>query len=121
MSDEIAFKIRDAFPPSTVDELVVQYLAGLNVDTDEEPEDIISVTKAILESAVPQAHHAAALRQLVAELAKEVQESAAKRVAHARPALLRLDNVVDMSKGGAMSNTIGFSEGVDLSSINKGK
>lgn len=121
MSDEVAFKIRDAFPPGTVDELVVQYLAGLNVDTDEEPEDIVYVTKTMLESAVPQAHHAGALRQLIAELAKEVQDSAAKRVAHARPKLQRLDNVIDMSKSGAMSNTIGFTEGVDLSSINKGK
>jgi hypothetical protein len=43
MLDEVAFKIRDAFPPGTVDELVVRhtYLAGLNVDTDEDPEDIL--------------------------------------------------------------------------------
>lgn len=121
MSDEVAFKIRDAFPLGTVDELVVQYLAGLNVDTDEEPEDVVAVTKAMLESAVPQAHHAGALKQLIAELAQEVRDSAAKRMVHSRPALQRLDNVIDMSKGGAMSNTIGFSEGVDLSSINKGK
>ena len=35
--------------------------------------------------------------------------------------LQRLDKVLDMSKAGAISNTIAFSEGVDLESINKGK
>ena len=35
--------------------------------------------------------------------------------------LQRLDKVLDMSKAGAMSNTIAFSEGVDFESINKGK
>lgn len=121
MPDEVAFKIRDAFPPGTVDELVVQYLAGLNVDTDEDPEDIVVVTKAILDSAVPHAQHSSARNQLAAELAADVRATASKRVMNARPTLQRLDNVIDMSKSGALSNTIGFSEGVDLSSINKGK
>lgn len=120
-SDEVAFKIRDAFPLGTIDELVVQYLAGLNVDPDEEPEDVIACTKAMLESAVPAAHHAGAVKRLVGELAKEVRDSAAKRSITARPTLQRLDNVIDMSKNGALSNTIGYGEAVDLSSINKGK
>ena len=37
------------------------------------------------------------------------------------PQLLKLDKVMEMSKAGAMSNTIAFSEGVDLESINKSK
>ena|ERR1700733_7372056 len=121
MSDEVAFKIRDAFPPGTVDEVVIRYLAGLNVDTDEDPEDVVAVTKAMLESAVPQVQHSSARDQLVAELAADVRTNASKRIMNARPTLQRLDNVIDMSKSGAMSNTIGFAEGVDLSSINKGK
>ena len=38
-----------------------------------------------------------------------------------RPKLMKLDKVVDLSKVGAISNTIGLGEGVDLESINKGK
>jgi hypothetical protein len=41
--------------------------------------------------------------------------------AQSGPKLQRLDKVLDMSKASAMSNTIAFSEGVDLESINKGK
>jgi len=41
--------------------------------------------------------------------------------AQSGPKLQRLDKVIGMSKAGAMSNTIAFSEGVDLESINKGK
>lgn len=35
--------------------------------------------------------------------------------------LVKLDKVLDMSKTGALSNTIAFAEGVDLESINKSK
>jgi ATP-binding cassette subfamily F protein 3 len=44
--------------------------------------------------------------------------------AQSSPKLQWLDKVLDMSKGckaSSMSNTIAFSEGVDLESINKGK
>jgi ATP-binding cassette subfamily F protein 3 len=34
---------------------------------------------------------------------------------------MKLDKVMDLSKAGAMSSTIGLGEGVDLESINKGK
>jgi ATP-binding cassette subfamily F protein 3 len=37
------------------------------------------------------------------------------------PKLQRLDKVLDMNKASAMSNTIAFSKGADLESINKGK
>lgn len=121
MSEEVAYTIRDAFPPGTLDELVVQYLAGLVEDPDEDPEDVIQVTQLMLQSAVPQQHFAAAVKELSATLAKDVQSRAESRSISARPMLQRLDNVVDMSKAGALSNTIGFAEGVDLSSINKGK
>lgn len=121
MSEEVAYTIRDAFPPGTIDELVVQYLAGLVEDPDEDPEDVIQVTQLMLQSAVPQKELASAVKQLSSTLAADVQARAVKRSIHARPTLQRLDNVVDMSKAGALSNTIGFSEGVDLSSINKGK
>ena len=119
MSDDVAFAIRDAFPSGTVEEVVVQYLSGLYEDPDEEPEDVLKLTKEMLESAVH--GHERELQRLIQQLTVEMQAKASVRSAQQRPTLMRLDNVVDMSKGGALSNTIGFNESVDLSSINKGK
>lgn len=119
MSTEVAFEIRDAFPPGTVEEILVQYLSGLFEDPDEEPDDIMQVMQDMLESAVD--GHEKELQVLLEQLRTEIQSKTSVASRQQRPALLRLDNVVDMSKAGALSNTIGFSEGVDLSSINKGK
>jgi ATP-binding cassette subfamily F protein 3 len=121
MSDEAAFKIRDAFPLGTIDEVVVQYLAGLVEDPDEDPADVIQVTHDMLRSAVSRKEFSSAVEQLASSLAADVRARAVKREIHVRPTLQRLDNVVEMSKAGALSNTIGFAEGVDLSSVNKGK
>lgn len=115
---EVAFEIRDAFGPGVVEEILVQYLAGLFDDPDEEPDDIMQVMHDMLESAVD--GHEEELQALLTQLSKEL-ESKTSTASQQRPALLRLDNVVDMSKAGALSSTIGFAEGVDLSSINKGK
>ena len=62
------------------------------------------------------------LEQLMASLTTLLQDQFIRREnSRSGPKLQRLDKVLDMSKTGAMSNTIAFSEGVDLESINKGK
>jgi ATP-binding cassette, subfamily F, member 3 len=118
MSD-VAFEIRDALPPGTIDEVVVQYLSGLYEDPDEEPDDVLKLTKEMLQSAVR--GHAQELQGLIQRLTERMQAKALTRSAQQRPTLTRLDNVIDMSKAGALSSTIGFNESVDLSSTNKGK
>ncbi|KAF9513054.1 hypothetical protein BS47DRAFT_1372655 [Hydnum rufescens UP504] len=100
-------------------EVVVQYLSGLCEDPDEEPDVVLKITKEMLQSAVR--GHAQELQGLIQRLTERMQAKALTRSAHRRPTLTRLDNVVDMSKAGALSSTIGFNESVDLSSTNKGK
>ncbi len=116
---QVAVEIRDAFPPDTVDEIIVKYLGDLWDDPDEEPEDVLQVTREMLRSAVR--GHDSAVDMLISKLTEESRKREEVRLKQQRPALVRLDNVIDMSKTGAMSKTIGFAEGVDLSSINKGK
>ena len=116
---EVISEIRDAFPPDTVDETIIQYLGGLWDDPDEEPEDVLRVTREMLRSAVR--GHNSVVDKLISWLTEESRKREEVRSKQQRPALMRLDNVIDMSKAGAMSKTIGFAEGVDLSSINKSK
>jgi hypothetical protein len=62
------------------------------------------------------------LEQLMDSLTTLLQDQLIRREKiRSGPKLQRLDKVLDMSKTGAMSNTIAFAEGVDLESINKGK
>ncbi|KAF8139774.1 P-loop containing nucleoside triphosphate hydrolase protein [Boletus edulis] len=62
------------------------------------------------------------VQQLMARLRDLLSEQLEARARNgARPKLMKLDKVVDLSKLGAISNTIGLGEGVDLESINKGK
>ncbi|KDQ17743.1 hypothetical protein BOTBODRAFT_53272 [Botryobasidium botryosum FD-172 SS1] len=120
MSHEIAFAIRDAFPPATVEETVVQYISGMLVEEDDDSEDVLEVAKMMLESAVTDGHEAA-LATLFARLSV-LHQAKMREVAQTAPKkLMRLDKAVDMSKGSAMSKTIGFAEGVDLESVNKAK
>ncbi|KAF8338147.1 P-loop containing nucleoside triphosphate hydrolase protein [Cantharellus anzutake] len=116
---EIAFEIRDAFPPDTIDEVIVQYLGGLWDDPDEDSADVLKVTKELLRSAVR--GYDAEINKLISRLTEESNKREELHSKLQRPALTRLDNVIDMSQTGAISKTIGFSEGVDLSSITKGK
>ncbi|KAH9005731.1 P-loop containing nucleoside triphosphate hydrolase protein [Lactarius hatsudake] len=100
-SYDIAEKIRESLPGT--EEILVQYLSGYLVDDASDDEDILQVARYILES-----------------IAMDKPDYAEK-ASRSGPKLQRLDKVLDMSKTGAMSNTIAFSEGVDLESINKGK
>ncbi|EPS98082.1 hypothetical protein FOMPIDRAFT_1037646 [Fomitopsis schrenkii] len=126
--DDIAEEIRAGLPGT--EEIVVQYVSGylLALDDAAEDEDVLQVTRNILESAAPSSSRKgqdvqlgkimSALGRMLAEPLSKREE---KKQAGQGTRLIRLDKVMDMSKAGVMSNTIAFTEGVDLESINKGK
>ena len=117
-SYDIAEQIRE-FLPGT-EEILVQYLSGYLVDDASEDEDILQVARYMLESIAMDKPDV--LEKLMATLSTLLQDQLIRREeVKAGPKLQRLDKVLDMSKASAMSNTIAFSEGVDLESINKGK
>ncbi|KAI0321921.1 P-loop containing nucleoside triphosphate hydrolase protein [Amylostereum chailletii] len=117
-SYDIAEEIRSSLPGT--EELFVQYLSGYLVDDAGEDEDILQVARYMLESVAMGKDDV--LDQLLGKLRELLKDLLASReTGRSGPKLQRLDKVMDMSKTGAMSNTIAFSEGVDLESINKGK
>jgi ATP-binding cassette, subfamily F, member 3 len=117
-SVEIAEEIRSIFPGT--EELIVQYLSGYLVDDAGEEEDVLQVANDILDSLGMS--HPDDVKRLMARLRDLLAEQLSARARNSgRPKLMKLDKVMDMSKVGAMSNTIGLGEGVDLESINKGK
>ncbi|KAI0264984.1 P-loop containing nucleoside triphosphate hydrolase protein [Gloeopeniophorella convolvens] len=117
-SYEIAEKIRESLPGT--EEILVQYLSGYLVDDASEEEDILQIARYMLESVA--GDKTDIVGKLMNSLKALLQEQLTLREkARPGPKLQRLDKVLDMSKTGAMSNTIAFSEGVDLESINKGK
>jgi len=117
-SYDIAEQIRE-FLPGT-EEILVQYLSGYLVDEASEDEDILQVARYMLDSIAMDKPDV--LEKLMATLSTLLQDQLTLREnAQSGPKLQRLDKVLDMSKASAMSNTIAFSEGVDLESINKGK
>jgi ATP-binding cassette subfamily F protein 3 len=117
-SYDIAEQIRE-FLPGT-EEILVQYLSGYLVDEASEDEDILQVARYMLESVAMDKPDV--LEHLMSTLSALLQDQLTLREkTQSGPKLQRLDKVLDMSKAGAMSNTIAFSEGVDLESINKGK
>jgi hypothetical protein len=117
-SYDIAEKIRESLPGT--EEILVQYLSGYLVDDASDDEDILQVARYILESLAMDKPDV--LEQLMASLTTLLQDQLIRREkSRSGPKLQRLDKVLDMSKTGAMSNTIAFAEGVDLESINKGK
>lgn len=125
--EDIAEAIREELPGT--EEIIVQYLSGYLLDLDDaaEDEDVLQVTRTILESATPSSSRSsrdAQLDKLMAKLGQMLEEPLDRRAEKSRAGktngLVRLDKVMDLSKT-AMSNTIAFGEGVDLESINKGK
>lgn len=126
-AEDIAEDIRDALPGT--EEIVIQYLSGYLLDLDDaaEDEDVLQVTRDILDSAIGSSSSQAKrgdLDRLVQRLADLLEEPLTRRDENNRAGtgsgLIRLDKVMDLSKTN-MSNTIAFTEGVDLESINKGK
>ncbi len=127
-SDDISEEIRNSLPGT--EEIIVQYLAGYLLDLDDaaEDEDVLQVTRDILDSAIGSSssqQKRGDLEKLVNHLAELLQEPLTRRDEKNRAGrgtgLVRLDKVMDLSKTNVMSSTIAFAEGVDLESINKGK
>ncbi|KAI0762415.1 P-loop containing nucleoside triphosphate hydrolase protein [Fomes fomentarius] len=127
-SDDISEEIRNSLPGT--EEIIVQYLAGYLLDLDDaaEDEDVLQVTRDILDSAIGSSssqQKRGDLEKLVNRLAELLQEPLTRRDEKNRAGrgtgLVRLDKVMDLSKTNVMSSTIAFAEGVDLESINKGK
>lgn len=130
--EDIAEEIRASLPGT--EEIIVQYISGYLLDLDDaaEDEDVLQVTRSILESATPSTSHSKGqldpgIDNVIAKLGEMLEEPLRKRAEKNRAGnangngLVRLDKVMDMSKTAAMSNTVAFVEGVDLESINKGK
>lgn len=126
-AEDIAEAIREELPGT--EEIIVQYLSGYLLDLDDaaEDEDVLQVTRTILESATPSSSRSSRdeqLDKLMKRLGQMLEEPLHRRAERNRAGkangLVRLDKVVDLSKA-AISSTIAFGEGVDLESINKGK
>jgi len=116
-SEDIAEEIRTAFPGT--EEVIVQYLAGYLVDDAGEEEDVLQVARELLESLAEGQDKK--LEKLMLRLGDLLEDQLRERIQkRSGPKLQKLDKVMDMSKS-QMSNTIAFSEGVHLESINKGK
>ncbi|KAF5361673.1 hypothetical protein D9758_007364 [Tetrapyrgos nigripes] len=116
-SEDIAEEIRSAFPGT--EEVIVQYLAGYLVDDAGEEEDVMQVAHDLLESLAGGQNEE--LEKLMSRLGDLLEDQLQERMKkRSGPKLQKLDKVMDMSKS-QISNTIAFSEGVDLESINKGK
>ena len=116
-SEDIAEEIRASFPGT--EEVIVQYLSGYLVDDAGEEEDVLYVAHEILKSVA--AGRDDILDELMRRLGALLEDQLNARLKNkSRPKLQKLDKVMDMSKS-HLSNTIAFSEGVDLESINKGK
>ncbi|KAI9567006.1 P-loop containing nucleoside triphosphate hydrolase protein [Boletus coccyginus] len=115
---EIAEEIRSIFPGT--EELIVQYISGYLVDDAGEDEDVLQVASDLLSSLGRDRPDD--VQRLMARLRDLLSEQLAARARNStRPKLMKLDKVVNLSKVGSVSTTIGLGEGVDLESINKGK
>lgn len=102
------------------EEPIVRYLSGYLVDDAGAEEDVLQVTNDILDSLGM--GRPKDVQRLMARLRDLLSDQLAARAKNStRPKLMKLDKVVDLSKAGAISNTIALGEGVDLESINKAK
>ncbi|KAF6766421.1 P-loop containing nucleoside triphosphate hydrolase protein [Ephemerocybe angulata] len=114
---DIAEEIRKALPGT--EEIIVQYLSGYLVDDAGEDEDVLGIAQEILQSvAGGQKKQVQGLMVKLNELLEP--QLATRQKKKAQPKLQKLDKVMDMGRT-QVSNTLMFSEGVDLESINKGK
>lgn len=114
---DVAREIRSKL--SGTDELIVDYLSNYLVDEASTDEDSLQVTRDMLESFAES--RPTALDELLAVLGKMLASQISQVAAQARTGPRKLEKAMEMSKAGAMSNTLAFAEGVDLESINKAK
>ncbi|KAG8959136.1 hypothetical protein FRC03_008399 [Tulasnella sp. 419] len=112
---DVAHEIRSALPGT--EEILVQYLGGLYDDPDEEYDDIMNLTRGMLESYGRGREKA--FEALMTRLGSYLSTKLDLNQASQRPTLTKLDRVMEMNK--TISSTIALADGVDLSSVNKGK
>jgi ATP-binding cassette subfamily F protein 3 len=116
-SADVAHQIRSTLPGT--EEIIVDYLAGYLVDDAGEDEDVLQVTRDMLESFAGERKDA--LEELLRKLGEILEARINARERLRGPKLMKLEKAMEMGKTGSMSNTIALSEGVDLESINKTK
>lgn len=114
---DVAYEIRSKLPRT--EDIIVDYLSGYLVDEASEDEDVLQITRNMLESFARD--RPSALEELLQKLAQILETRLQGRAATRAPKLTKLDKVMDMSKSGGLSNTITFGGAVDLESVNKAK
>ena len=114
---DVAHQIRTSLPGT--EEIIVDYLAGYLVDDAGEDEDVLQITRDMLESFARD--RKSALEDLLKKLAEVLEARIKTRESLRGPKLMKLEKAMEMGKTGAMSSTIALAEGVDLESINKAK
>lgn len=98
--------------------MVVSYIAGLADDEDEEVDDIVEMTRGMLQAG-PSSSDNKALDDFMNRLVEYLESQSSKRVRRTTQAT-RLDKTVHM-RSQQMSATIAMSGTVDLDSVNKGQ
>lgn len=113
---QVAVDIRRTFPRT--DEVVVSYIAGLVDDEDEEVDDIVEMTRGMLQGG-PSTEDSKRLDEFMGRLVAYLESQSSKRVRKA-PAVAKLDKTIHM-RSQAMSATIAMSGKVDLEHNQKGQ
>lgn len=114
-SADVAREIRTSLPRT--EDIVVDYLSGYLVDDASEEEDVLQITRNMLESFAYD--KPSALDELLTSLGKLLEDRLNARGKTVGPR--KLEKALQMGMTGAMSNTHALSGGVDLESINKAK
>ncbi|KAL5534704.1 hypothetical protein ACEPAG_1168 [Sanghuangporus baumii] len=115
---DVAREIRTSLP--STEDIVVNYLSGYLVDDAGAGEDVLQVTRSMLESFAEFEGKPSALDELLARLGTLLAASFnARNSGNGGPR--KLEKAMELGKSSAISNTIAFSQGVDLESINKTK
>ncbi|WVR03646.1 hypothetical protein IAU60_000641 [Kwoniella sp. DSM 27419] len=114
---KVASDIRKTFPRT--DEVVVSYIAGLVEDEDEEVEDIVDMTRGMLDGVAGSSKDGELLDDFMARLVTYLESQSSKRVRKTNIAT-KLDKTVHM-RSQAMSATIAMSGKVDLEHGQKGQ
>ena len=112
---DVAREIRKCLPEA--ENIVVDYLSDYLVDDAGADEDMLQVTRNMLESFAES--NPSALDELLKGLETLLSSRLNARASVGGPR--KLEKALEMGKTGAISNTISFTEGVDLESINKTK
>ncbi|KAL5535075.1 hypothetical protein ACEPAF_3168 [Sanghuangporus sanghuang] len=115
---DVAREIRTSLP--STEDIVVNYLSGYLVDDAGTGEDMLQVTRSMLESFAEFEGKPSALDELLARLGTLLAARLnARNSVSGGPR--KLEKAMELGKSSAISNTIAFSQGVDLESINKTK